>query len=82
MNIFLKNSSNILKKCDFDGAIVQKCRWDIKNNMLAYNAIFWDWDHLEQYYLYMALIEQLSKEKFAKFYWKTMKVALLTYKDK
>ena len=70
-----------LKEYGLNATTVQEWRNRVKETMISYNAIFWDWVHLGQYDLYMAYIGELNKEVFYKFYWETMEVALLAYKD-
>jgi hypothetical protein len=79
-----KNREN-LKKYGLGEEKVQKWRDRVGEAMTAYNfgTGLWDWVHLGLWDLLNAyklgMAEKLTEEQYARFYWDSMKIALLSY---
>lgn len=54
----------------------QHIRNQVREPMLDYNALLWDWVHLGLYDLLLAHIARLSQQAFQAFYWEAMAIAM------
>jgi hypothetical protein len=69
----------VLLRLDANGisrAECQQIRERVREPMLSYNALLWDWVHLGLYDLLNAHLSVLSKQAFRTFYWEAMAIAL------